>query len=308
MEMSAEAQRKLQKLWKKLHFSTVKRTIAHQPEDVSSIAVMRPFGAYPNGTPMFNGVDYFVDHGLPQRTSSIPAADRWRAQVNWRYYYGFDAESAFFQMPDCHGLDLDIDLYCDFSAYGNHTNGSRRPHEGQLIYGVLEEDPRGIRYKQWYPCDEAFKLLYDVIMGTEELTEQELGVKLLTDGYPDKYWALARLVLFDNVQAFVELHRWQSQARLFDGSSGSEAPASLAHPGSGQAYGTHGFTCSSHGMHLPMSPAKYVHTLSYQLGEPRWWDEFVEKLSTPSRPYVHDVGPGDFCRGCKYGHLEYIAR
>lgn len=83
--MSAEAQHKLAALWEKLHFTTVKRTIAREPEDVLSVTVHKVDWYYPNGKPHFGHIYYSLKHWEPQRLSSIPERDRWRVEVAWRF-------------------------------------------------------------------------------------------------------------------------------------------------------------------------------------------------------------------------------
>lgn len=283
--MSAEAQAKLQQLWEKLHFSTVKRTIAHEPEDILHIELRNPTGSnYPNGKPMFNGSEY--QHHFT-RTSEVPESERWRVRVSWRHYFGFTNDNIYFQCDDFLGLDMDINMTMTWSRWGNHMGGFDRPEDGQLICGEVIQTDKGRRFKHWFTCDEAFKLLVDIVRHGTDLSEDELGKRLLTDDWPDKYWAIARLVFFDNVQAFINEAKFRRMA--WD----EDEPEWARHPAYHQTYGQHGYTVN-YGMSMPKHPEEFVGDLSLELGELRWWQEYLrlaDEQGVPLKTDGLDMGP-----------------
>lgn len=284
--MSAEAVAMLQQLWGKLTFARVNRVIAREPEDVLSITVRRNDGY----------TDYLV---RSNRTADIPEQDRQRARIAWRHYFGFTDEGIYFQKDNYHGLDCDISLTMDFSNWGNHTGGWDKPEVGSLIGGEVVETPKGKRFKRWFDCLPEFKFLVDIILNGTTLTEDELARKLVTKGYPDKYWAIARLVLFDNVQAFVD------ELKPVDWEKEDTRPL---HPAHGMFTGTvmysgERLTVNHRGMYLPMRVPQFVHEISYRLNEPRWWEEF--KRLAAEQNLEHDHPPhGGLCNACEAERIE----
>lgn len=288
--MSAEAQARLQQVWEKLHFAHVKRTIARDPEDVLSIDFYKDEGSWPSGLPKLGHLE--TDSRRYRRVSDVPESLRHRASVAWRHYYGFTEDGIYFQKDDYHGLDLDIDLTMTWSRWGNHTGGWERPEDGQLICGEVIETAKGKRFTKWFVCDEAFRLLVEVIRGDVMLGEEELGRRLLTDDYPDKFWAIVRLVLFDNVQAFVD--ECKLTAMRWD----SDADRSFArHPAAGMVYGKHGFECGERGMYLAKNTSEFVHLMSHRFDHPQWWQEFLCLTSEQGVAHNHP-GLGGFCEAC----------
>lgn len=251
-DMSAEAIATLRGIWEKLSFGRVKRVIAREPEDILSISIHHDNGH----------VAYSIKSN---RTADIPEADRRRARVAWRHYYGFTEEGAYFQKDDYHGLDCDIDLTMDWSQYGNHMGGYDKPEIGSLICGEVVDTSKGKRFERWFSCRPEFKLLVDIVMNGTTLTEEELGRQLVTADYPDKYWAIARLVLFDNVEAFVE------DIQSLDAESRSPHPAYGLPSGAVLPSGEK-LIVGHRGMWLSVNAMMFVHTLSIQLNEPRWWE------------------------------------
>ncbi len=280
--MSAEAVATLRQFWEKLTFARVGRVIAREPEDVLSVTVYRDDGH----------VAYNVKSNRP---ADIPEKDRLRSRVAWRHYFGFTDDGIYFQKDSNHGLDCDIDLTMDWSNWGNHIGSFDKPEIDSLIGGEVIDTSKGKRFKRWFDCSPEFKLLVDIVLNGTTLTEEELGRKLVTADYPDKYWAIARLVLFDNVQAFVE------NCKIPDWGKEDMRPP---HPAHGMFSGGVMFpsgerlTVTHRGMYLSMSDAKFVHNISYRLNTPSWWEDF--KRLTAEQGVEHDhPATGDRCHACE---------
>jgi hypothetical protein len=287
--MSAEAVATLRQLWEKLTFTRVKRVIAREPEDVLSIKVPNIITTE-EGLMLCDHTRYYVHS---RRTKDIPPDDRWCARIAWRHYFGFTLEGIYFQKDNYHGLDCDIDLTMDFSRYGNHTGGFDKPPVGSLIGGEVTEGPKGKRFQRWFYCLSEFKFLVDIVLNGTDLTEDEIAAQLITGGHPDTYWAIARLVLFDNVQAFVDQLK-------------EEQPP---HPCQGQEYTSSGFCGTKRpkvywdGMYLPKEASQYVHEISYRLNEPRWWQEFVQLADDQGVKWEHPAS-GGICNACEAERLH----
>ncbi len=285
--MSAEAVATLRQFWGKLTFAQVNRVIAREPEDVLSIIVYRDDGH----------ISYYAKHN---RISDIPEQDRRKTRVAWRHYFGFTDEAVYFQKDNYHGLDCDIDLTMNWSRWGNHTGGFDKPAVGSLICGEVIETPMGKRFKRWFDCRPEFKLLVDIVLNGTTLAENELGRQLVTKDYPDKYWAIARLVLFDNVQAFVD------ELKPVDWEKEDTRPL---HPAHGMFLG--GVMLSSgerlivnhRGMYLSKGVAEYVHEISHYLNAPRWWEEFKRLATEQGLQHSHPAW-GGVCNACEAEWIE----
>lgn len=250
--MSTESLSKLQKLWGKLTFSEVSNVIARDPQDILSIEIRADTGH----------TDYYIKSKI---IADIPVNETNKAVISWRRYFGFTKEGIYFHNANYQGIDYDINLTMDWSQFLNHKSGSwEKPEVGSLICGEISETKQGLSFSRWFHCDKEFELLVDIIRNGTNLTELELGSKLITSGFPDKYWAIARLLLFNNVQAFVD--------NLKDGDKDQ-------HPAYGQFYGETLFSNNEKlkvlhsGMYLPMNAAKFVHKISENLNS-EWWTEF----------------------------------
>jgi hypothetical protein len=134
-------------------------------------------------------------------------------------------------------------------------------------------------------------------------SDAELGRRLLTDGFPDIYWAIARLVCFDNVQAFVDAIKigspGPSVAQLNmdkKATVSSTAPGLGRHPAFGQRYGRHRLTVNWGGMYIGIGFARFVHELS-QVLEPRWWREFLRLAAEQGVIHSHP-DEGGICHAC----------
>ncbi|MFA4845787.1 MAG: hypothetical protein WC654_04480 [Patescibacteria group bacterium] len=283
--MSSEAIATLQGLWKNLTFARVRRTIAREPEDVLWISVPRVIGKSDDGVPIFNEDEYKVPSC---QTADIPLKDRWRARVMYSHFYGFTDEGIYLDLAGYHELDFDINLTCDWGMYANHMGGgyNSRPRDGQLIAGIVVNASKGRKFEKWFFVTPELKFMIELVRaGKTDLTQERLARKLLTDDYPDKLWALARLVFFNNVTAFVDQFRGEARPHPCAGE-----PYGRVHPG-GMRY------CVSHsGMSLPKNNLfLYVHTLSHRLNSPQWWEE-VKRLTDGACD--NHVGHGSVCDAC----------
>lgn len=180
------------------------------------------------------------------------------------------------------------------------------PRPGQWLYGEVEHRGTERVMRHWSSCGPEFPLLLDLLRSDEPLrhTEAELGLLLLTDGFPDTLWAIARLVFFDNVQAFVDAAAVGSPARtasqLFLGQPAPKrtAPARPArHPAHGMRHGRDEVLVDWEGMYLEIDPSQFVHELSSLLGQPRWWQQFVDLAAEQGVAHSHP-GEGGVCGGC----------
>lgn len=277
--MSAEAIAIVQKLWEQLVFARVQRTIAREPEDVSWVSLKTLIGHSSEGVPVFNG-GTFVHSGRP---SAIPRDELWKYEVVWRHYFGFTTNDTYFQCDGYRELDFAISLTADFGNWGNHTGGGfKRPKNGDWIAGVVVDTSRGKRFDKWFILTPELRFLIELVRrGRTSLDEASLAKRLLTNGYPDVLWAFARLVMFNNVEAFIDLK--------------------AQHPCYNQPYGEtfHNgsqFRVDWSGMYLPMNAPNYVHTASYRFGTPSWWERY--KAAFDGAP-PECVGFGGLCDACE---------
>lgn len=286
--MSAEAVAKLQQLWGKLTFARVNRVVAREPEDVLSITVYGDNG-------------HITCTIKSNRTSDIPEKDRRRTRVAWRHYFGFTDDGIYFQNENYHGLDCDIDLTMDWSNWGNHIGSFDMPEVGSFIGGEVIDTPKGKRFKRWFCCRPEFKLLVDIVLNGTTITEEDLGRQLVTVGYPDKYWAIARLVLFNNVQAFVDNCKpidWEKKEDVRP-----------LHPAHGMFSGDVMFpsgdrlTVNHREMYLSKGTAEFVHNISYRLNTPSWWEEFKRLTTEQGIKHGHPVML-DWCHACEAERVE----
>jgi hypothetical protein len=286
--MSAVAIATLQKLWEKLSFHTITRVIAREPEDVLFISIKYGPFTTEDGCVMYLNNQLTSDF---KRWSDVPAGLRERAEVSYRHYYGFTSDNIMFRNDDYVELDLSIDLTCDFSRWGgNHTGGKfKRPRVGQTIAGTTEETPKGRRFKQWFVCSPELRVLIELVkQGHNNLSENELACRMMTNDYPDAYWAIARLVFFDNIQAFVDQCKPEEQ---------NDHPCKGKRYG--QYYGPKQMVINHTGMYLPKgNTAEYVHELSCRLNEPKWWEEFQRLAKEQGVEHDHPVY-GGLCHACE---------
>ncbi len=258
--MSAEAIAYLRQIWGKLTFAKVNRVIAREPEDVLYINIPRTQTG-PSGYVLFGHTDYTIDS---KRTADIPQRDLWKAKVSWRHYYGFTDDGVYFQKADYCKLDLDVSITLDWGEWGNHRGGWSKPEIGSLIAGEVTEGTRGKRFTRWFICPPQLKVLIDAVLYGTTMNENELATKLVGSDFPDTYWAIARLVLFDNVQAFVD--------DLKD--------PRPTHPCFGMEYVGEGHPINGlskvywSGMYLMKNAAQYVRDISQV--ESDWWTKFCQ--------------------------------
>lgn len=274
--MSSTAIATLQRLWGNLTFDRVQVVIAREPDDVLSITI--PYTELTEEGLILRGhTEYNVDSKL---TCDIPVRDRWKADIAWRHYFGFTARGIYLQRDSYCGLDCDISLTMTWSMWGNHGSGFDKPNVGDLIAGEIKQTAKGKRFDRWFVCPPELKLLMDSVLHGTQLSENELASRLLTCGYPDSLWAIARLVLFDNVQAFVDQLK--------------DSPPQ--HPCYGEEYTNIRFfgkkpRVNWNGMFLPCTVAEYVYSLSRHLNEPMWWKEFQRLTAEQGLSYMdpHEV-------------------
>jgi hypothetical protein len=268
--MSAEAAARLRKLWERLSFAEVTRTIARVPEDVMGIRL------------------YMVDYPSLLGTEEVPSRrpedippDR-RGSVSWKFFSGF-AGDAYFDAHSFRRIDDEHDFTLDFgTGITNFTDGRfKRPADGTLICGATEQTEKGLRFKHWFVCDPAFKLLAEMIRGQAEPTPENLEALRASDNLSrgGVYWAIAQLVLFDNVEVFaVEYINY--------------------------------LTVKTYNRSLRLGPfcgtSSFVHCLSRTL-EPRWWSRFCELTAHgPDGPGAH-TDSEDTCQACGRGGCDWPA-
>ena len=264
-ELSKKAIENLQKIWRGLVFVRVAKVVAREA-DIIDIKTYEP-GDLKCKT--YSRIDEVPD-------------DAWKdAVISYAKFYGF-AQGILFHSND--STELDMFNALDFSTYLSQQRTCRAPKEGDLIAGTVVKGPRGRKFSRWFVCGPQLKLLIDMVLaGKTDISEKELSEKLMCDPYPDLYWAIARLVMFDNVQAFVD--------ELKD--------IKPIHPSKGKIYkqGWHNFTVDWHGMYIPKEAAQFVHELSFHLNEPVWWEQFMRLASEQGLKHSHPVS-GGFCVAC----------
>jgi hypothetical protein len=292
--MSANAIAQARQLLEGLHFARVKRTVANE-NDILSIEIPRLL-IDEDGYITRNHTAYRIHSN---RLSDIPVNDRWKAKVAWLRYYGFADGDIFFHNNDCRALDSYYhSLFRD--PMGHEDGGFDKPGKGTLITGKVVEGRKGLKFAWWFVCPPGFYEFTQAILSDSPPTENDLAGKLLTNGYPDTLWAMARLILYDSVQPFVDQN--------------AEKPE--VHPHFGKPYGKPEFTRSAQlrvqwqGMYLGNSPDVFVHELSTLL-EPSWWETYQELAKQQIPNWRHAGGwHREFCQGCEsedptHGHGWY---
>lgn len=246
---------KIQDLWKELVFAKVDRTITNSDDKLQT---------------------------------QISGGDA------WAHYFGFAkvaGKSVYFQRSDYDELDLNIDLTLDFSKFGNHHGGWVLPQRGQMICGVVKETPRGPRFDKWFVCPPPIMLLINAVRNGTDKTEEELARVMMMPGYPDEVWAIARLVLFTNVEAFVDAAHYSYDHQY-------NIPP---HPAHGLPTGTvmdsgRQLVVDHKGLWLSQDVRKWIHVMSYRF-DPSWWDTFCTLMTKRDLPTDHQHH-GDYCLGC----------
>jgi len=190
----------------------------------------------------------------------------------WHSYYGFaknGLSSIYFQRNDFCRLDFDISLTLDFGTWGNHYGGWVPPKSGDLLCGIVKATDRGLRFDKWFVCrPEVQQLICIIRNGATDKSEDELAQSLVSPGYPDQVWAVARLFLFDNVTAFVD----------------QLAGVPTRHPAYGYPTGTvmadgRLLRVEHSGMWLPTLTERYVELLAYHFN-PSWWQRFQNEAQS----------------------------
>lgn len=268
--MSAEATARLRKLWERLSFAEVTRTIARVPEDVMDIRL------YEVKYPSLLGTEEVPS----RRPEDIPPGRR--GSVGWKFFSGF-AGDVYFDANHCRRIDDEWEFTLDFGfSISNFTDGRfKRPTDGTVVCGVIEQSDNGLRFKHWFVSDPAFKLLVEMIRGQVEPTAENLESLRASDNLSrgGVYWAIAQLVLFDNVSVFAEEYINYLPVKTYNRS------LRLGH------------FCGT---------SSFVHCLSRTL-EPRWWDKFCELTAHgPDGPGAH-TDSEYVCNACKIGGCDWPA-
>jgi len=267
--LSKKSIEKIKKMWRDLVFAKVTGIVA-KDIDIDKITVYK------------NGSD--VSPKIYKKVKDVPVDDWKDAVISYKKFYGF-AEGILFHSNDLNELDMEIDMTLDFSTWWNHKGTHEVPKEGMLIAGSAILTPRGKKFTRWFVCSPQLKLLMDMILtGKIDFSEAKLSEKLICGRYPDTYWGIARLVLFDDVQAFVDELK-------------ENRPV---HPNYGKIYdqwGPYKIQVSWNGMYLSKNVAQFVHELSFHLDEPMWWEKFNQLAKGQGLKHSHP-GPGGFCVAC----------
>lgn len=265
--MSKKALENLRKIWKSFVFARVAKVVA----DVVDIVDIKAY-----------------EDGVIKKYSRIEEVpdDAWKdAVISYEKFYGF-AQGIYFHSRDF--TELDVLNTLDLSTYLSHKGTCHAPEKNDLIAGIVVAGPKGKKFSRWFVCSPQLKLLMDMVLtGKIEYSEEELSEKLMCDPYPDLYWAIARLVLFDNVQAFVNELR----------------EIKPVHPSRGKIYkeaGSYSFPVDWSGMYLPKDPALFVHELSFYLDEPAWWEEFNRLAKEQGLANGHSRA--GICNACAHGY------
>ncbi|MER5887805.1 hypothetical protein ABT160_28650 [Streptomyces sp. NPDC001941] len=283
--MNAGATERLRELWKRLSFFTVSEVIARQPEDVRFIQLPQPVA----------GSAYF------RTLRDVPAHLREDARIVWKHFTATTQEGVSFTYDCFRQLDFIHDVTLDFEPRSHQPYCPRVPAPGELICGTTADSDEGV-LDRWFFCDDAFQLLVNSVRNGPSHSEEELGRLLLTESYPDTYWALARLAFFNNVQAFVDTIAAGAPARtvgqLFMGhpvpDSDVAAARRVRHPAHGSIHGR--TQVDWHGMRLGLDVSQFVHEVSHLL-EPVWWEEFLTLADAQDVNHAHP-GLGGICNAC----------
>ncbi len=294
--MSTVAIENLRSLWGDLVFARITRVIGRDPEDVLYIHINK-YNPTVDGKALYRTGEYREIKS--KLLKDIPDDERKFASVAWKHYYGFAVNSSFpngiyFSNSRYAEIDFDIHMSLDLCGCGNHSSGSfRKPKIDQWICGRIEDSPKGgKRFTEWFCVDKQTKKFIEFVQsGKCNLTEEQLAYDLVGGacGFPDNLWAIARLVFFDNVQAFFKLNKGEQ----------------TEHPCKGFIYGhcypegyDHEVTWG--GMYLSTADYdSFVHTLSCRL-DPDWWNTFKNLRQQINLSISHD----QWCVGC---HLQSMS-
>ena len=283
--MNTQALATLQDMWKDLTFHTVDTVTARQPQDVLSINIRQRMNAnYPDGKPMYNGWDH-----TPHKTmADVPPEQREDADIWWKDWNATTTDGTTFTMRTHNRLDFqitpDLTWRTDVDTYFG------LPEPGTTICGITD----GHTLTKWFAVDPPLKLLIAAVQaGRIDHTEDELARLMLSHdaGYPDTYFAIARLLFFDNIQAFIDdlIHPYPTH-------HSARNRTLSTHPAHGTTYAG-GWKVDWKGMWLPDSADMYLHNLAYTLGQPQWWETFQDMCEDQGVYYDHEY-PGRYCRAC----------
>jgi len=171
------------------------------------------------------------------------------------------------------------------------------PEVGSLVCGDPVGPTGSKRYRSWFKCDDKLEALLQIVRDGTTMSENELGVYFA--GQSDHFWALLRLVLFDNVEIFVQC-AGQSYNGSFKRDKRHTEADDLTHPAYGKIlYQSDSYTSTLDwdGMRLPTSVSEYVHELSWRLETPDWWETYKSLMGEFLEHRGHPMSHG-ICRAC----------
>lgn len=273
-----KALEKLQNMWSGLVFAKVTNVVA-RPEDIVG-SLVREFIRTDDGPVLSRTTGRWL------RPGESPSADEAsRVEHNYAKFHGFASRNIFFHSSANRGLDLDIDITMTWSKYGNHKATGHAPKPGDVVCGDVEQTAKGLRFAHWFVCQKPVERLIHMVQSGESLPDEELAECLYEGdgGFPDRLWAIARLVFHGNAQAFMREHGARENRTVRD-----------PHPCRGKKLPGWDYRCRNDGMYLPVSPDEFVHKLGHALDEPAWWHEF-----TAAHEIVKHHVSGGFCVACK---------
>lgn len=283
--MSAESVAKLRSFWEKLTFAPVTRLMGRQPEDVRWMEVHEAQRSDDKSRRFrFDGsgdVEYMIN---ARRLSEVPEDVRWRTVINWKHYYGFAGEYFFHSREyDGSGRGSRFPMLTDDRRDWVHL----RPPFGQVIAGYACDDPRGKRLEGWFVVEPPLeKIIWWSRNGLGSLTETDLAHQLISPrSYRDQYWAVARLLFFDNVQAFVDEYKKPR----------ANHPCA-SHIHEGRRISTGGLE-----MEIPGTPAQIVHWTAHKFEQIGWWEEFLrltQEQGVPPPPSITSYERWESPRDC----------
>ena len=273
--MSNQALQNLRVLWQNLVVEEIAQS-HHEPKDVISVMVgydpWRPFTEDPKC------VEYQQWRNIgtrPEDASGLPAD---RVEVHYQSFFGFTKSGTYFHYDQQHWMDFRTPTLELLPALNWPPPG--KPEPGDLIVGQVLEQAGGKAFIRWSRCSQQLAQLIRLIRQPRSSlaeSENDLAKLLITDEFytrdtlarqADTYWAIARLVLLDNLKAFAD-----------NDLTFSERPE---HPCAGQPYGRlHGpvpRTVHHRGMELSGGGGRFVHQLGHVLQEPEWWPRFKQLL------------------------------
>lgn len=279
--MSQQAIDKLREMWSDLVFARVARTRADETRHVLQVWYQTGPFTTDEGCVMYQRSEH-----VPVQGSLAETLARYgeTARAAWTWYEGWTDSELYFCRGGFSNLRILLDVV---PSEVEQRSEFDKPEAGDLILGIRKHTEHGWRLSDWCYCPEPVRYLVAAVRaGGTALAENEIVEHLLCDGYPDSLWAIARLVFYDNVQAFVDTHYGKG----------------VDHPWYGKRYGSfYGpaqMQVKHNGMYLSSGADSLVHELSYVLVEPAWWAEF-QRLAAEQGHFNHN---STYCSACRWEH------